>query len=260
MNLHFFKYHGTGNDFILVDARGKGIMPDESRIKQLCDRRLGIGADGYMEMHAHHEMDFEMKYYNADGRESTMCGNGGRCIFAFASKLGIVGNDGVFLASDGKHHARILADGRISLQMNNVGKVETVSGVYFLDTGSPHCVIFTEDAEKTNVIQEGKTLRHSKMFSPGGTNVNFVQLLSPGEIYVRTYERGVENETLSCGTGVVASAISAAITTGTDKPSYKVHTPGGLLEVSFDSKNLKHFTNIRLTGPVAFVFEGDIED
>ena len=205
MKIQFYKYHGTGNDFILIDNRKKEINLDTHQIAMLCDRHFGIGADGLMMLENAAGYDFRMVYYNSDGNESTMCGNGGRCITAFAHKLGLIENHASFVAIDGVHHAKINADKNISLDMIDVTNIEHYEDHLILNTGSPHYITWVKDTDKVDVFYEGRKIRNHERFQPKGININFVQRLNDG-IKVRTYERGVENETLSCGTGVTAAA------------------------------------------------------
>ena len=206
MKVVFHKYHGSGNDFILIDNRNGWIDPlEDSVIKNLCDRKFGIGADGLILLTDHPDMDFEMSYFNADGLEGSMCGNGARCITAFAQKLGLAGNPTRFQACDGPHEA-ITEDAGIRVTMSDVTGIKLQNDHYFLNTGSPHAVFFRDDVETMDVYEEGRKIRYQRQYGEAGTNVNFIRKLRKG-LYVRTYERGVENETLSCGTGVVAAAI-----------------------------------------------------
>jgi len=258
MKFKFYKYQGTGNDFIIIDNRQNNIDLSEKQIHFICDRRFGIGADGLMLLNKHKELDFSMKYFNSDGKESTMCGNGGRCLVEFSRKLGIIKNETKFQAIDGEHMAIINKDNTISLRMNDVLNVNLVNSNYYLNTGSPHYVTFKENIDKIDVYNRGREIRYSAEFEPDGTNVNFVEFEND-KIFVRTYERGVEDETLSCGTGVTASAISASIHTKSDKNSYDILTKGGKLKVSFRKIAKNKFTDIWLTGPANLVFEGEIE-
>lgn len=257
MNIPFSKYQGTGNDFILIDNRDKRYVLSTEQIAFLCDRHRGIGADGLMLLENNPGNDFHMVYYNSDGQESTMCGNGGRCITAFAARLGLIGKDAVFTAIDGRHEAHIRPDGQISLHMKDVDNVEAWDGYYILDTGSPHFVQEVEDLRRRDVFTEGRTIRNWEDFQPKGINVNFVQVLEDNHLFVRTYERGVEDETLSCGTGVTASAIAL---TGVNTGIFLVHiqTPGGQLEVSFTKEAPRTATGVVLTGPATWVFDGSI--
>jgi diaminopimelate epimerase len=257
MIIVFNKYQGTGNDFIIIDNRTEIINPgDSALINRLCDRRFGIGADGLILISASHQYDFDMKYYNSDGFESTMCGNGGRCSSAYAIKEKIAGNNLIFKAIDGVHKAVMEGD-IIRLQMNDVHEPRLINGNYFINTGSPHCVSFRTEINKIDVNSEGKTIRWSEDYAPAGTNVNFVEVREKG-IYVRTYERGVEEETLSCGTGVTASAIASVLAGQIDTNPVSVITKGGNLSVSFKIDG-KSITDIWLSGPATFVFEGMIK-
>ena len=258
MKTKFYKYQGAGNDFVVIDNRdGHFDGENVDMIAALCNRRFGIGADGLMLLQSHPEHDFVMRYFNADGHEASMCGNGGRCIVAFAGKLGLIDNKTSFLAVDGIHEADIEANDLVNLKMQNVPEVEIGEDYFFLNTGSPHFVRFSDDIETIDVVEEGRRIRNSERFVKDGTNVNFVQLRDNG-IKVYTYERGVEDETLACGTGITASALCAAIKTGKDEGSFPVEAKGGQLEVSF-KRSGNRFTEIWLKGPATFVFEGFIE-
>ena len=258
MILTFEKYQGAGNDFIIIDNR-KNILDtaDRERIKQICDRRFGVGADGLMMLYDHKEMDFEMKYFNSDGNEGTMCGNGGRCIVMFAKKIKLIKHKARFLTSDGVHTAEI-SDTTVRLRMNNVNTIRKLGDSYFIDTGSPHYVTFTNDIDNFDVFNEGRKLRNNQQFKPNGTNVNFVKVQTDG-LSVRTYERGVENETLSCGTGVVAAAIVTVYSGQIDSDNVQVKTRGGIMNVCFSTTEKGIFTDIVLGGPAIFVFKGKIK-
>ncbi len=262
MLLQFFKYQGTGNDFILLDNRQADIHLSNESIARLCDRRFGVGADGLMLLESCADADFRMVYYNADGGESTMCGNGGRCIAAFAKRLGIIDKKASFLAIDGRHDADI-ADGdydglTVRLNMNDVLGIDQNAERAVLDTGSPHYVRWMDDIAKVQVVEEGRRIRNSTPFAAKGINVNFAKQLEGNFLEVRTYERGVEDETLSCGTGVTAAAVAAS-GVGTGAFQYTVHTPGGMLEVSFFKTAPNAATDVVLAGPAAFVFSGQIQ-
>ena len=253
----FYKYHGTGNDFILFDNRDGKLMFAKEQVASMCDRHFGIGADGLMLLEHAAGYDFRMVYYNSDGGESTMCGNGGRCMTAFAKSLGIIEKKAHFLAIDGDHTATINENGLISLHMQNVHEMNIQEGYTILNTGSPHYVQWVKDVTNVDVYHEGKTIRSQERFMPNGINVNFVQFHG-AKLLIRTYERGVEDETLSCGTGVTAAAIAATCNgTGTFKTT--IETPGGHLEVSFNKLTPESATDVVLTGPAAFVFKGEIE-
>lgn len=257
MKLTFYKYHGAGNDFVIVDNRDLTFPADNiSYVEWLCDRRFGIGADGLMLLQDCEGYDFEMRYYNSDGREASMCGNGGRCIVAFANHLRIIRDRATFLAVDGPHEAVIEPDADVNLKMSDVNTIEADGNEFFLDTGSPHFVRFMDTLEGVDIFSEGRKVRYSERFKEKGTNVNFVK--QDGEqLTVYTYERGVEAETLACGTGITASALSAALLNGLSKGVYPVKAKGGNLSVSFE-KTGTGFTNIWLKGPAAFVFKGDL--
>ncbi|HOO99796.1 MAG TPA: diaminopimelate epimerase, partial [Bacteroidales bacterium] len=229
---------------------------DAILINRMCDRRFGIGADGLILISDHDEADFEMKYFNSDGKLGSMCGNGGRCTAHFALKHGIAGEIQKFMAFDGIHKAEVSGDS-VRLQMADVKGFEIIEGNYFINTGSPHYMVFTSGIDSINVNEEGKKLRWSPLFAPGGTNVNFVEAHDNG-LYIRTFERGVEEETLSCGTGVTASAIAAVLKGHFDTGSVSVKARGGNLKVELNAAG-QEINNIWLTGPATFVYEGKIE-
>jgi len=256
MEISFYKYQGTGNDFVMIDDRAD-IFPDKdlSLIQRLCDRKFGIGADGLILIRDAEEHDFEMVYFNADGSQS-MCGNGARCAVAFAGFLGIIGTKTNFLAIDGGHQA-IVEDELIELEMRPVLSLANAGQDYFVNTGSPHHVRFVENVSGYPVFEEGKAIRYSDEYAPKGTNVNFVTPLGKDEIHVRTYERGVENETLSCGTGVTACALVYGYQH--ELHEVKIKTPGGKLKVRFTESADGSFQDIWLIGPAEQVFAGKIE-
>lgn len=265
MGQKFYKYEGAGNDFIMIDNRMKRFVPTTKYVAALCHRRTGIGADGLILLENDEQELFRMRYFNSDGGEATMCGNGGRCIALFAHHLGIGGIHKAFNSVDGVHHAEILSadsiQGEVRLQMIDVHDPEIHSDHLFLNTGSPHYITFVPDVRTTDVAQEGAKIRRSDRFAPiGGTNVNFVELLSEGHIRIRTFERGVEDETLACGTGATAAALATAIYTHSNCRNYRVDVEGGTLWVSFESADLKNFDHIFLTGPARKVFEGETID
>jgi diaminopimelate epimerase len=258
MNIHFFKYQGTGNDFVIMDNRNNEYdFLTKEQIGFLCDRRFGIGADGLMLLNLKAGYDFEMKYYNSDGNESSMCGNGGRCLVKFAHLCGINKTTYHFLAIDGDHEAEINGD-VISLKMIDVDKIEDYHGDAVLDTGSPHFVKIMSDVKNLDVFQKGREIRYSHHFAAKGINVNFVEQQDEDEIMVRTYERGVEAETLSCGTGVTASAL-VCYHNETGFNNVVVNTKGGKLSVEFDRINKGSYHNIWLSGPAQKVYEGTID-
>jgi diaminopimelate epimerase len=255
MAVSFFKYQGTGNDFVMVDNRKHNFpADDEQLVKNLCDRRMGVGADGLILLQDHSAYDFEMVYYNADGRVGSMCGNGARCAVRFARHLGVIEDVACFLAADGEHQASVERD-QIHLKMNDVNGVEQIGNDYYLNTGSPHYVRFVDDVQALDVYKEGKSIRYNERFAEVGTNVNFIQQLSEDEFFVRTYERGVEDETLSCGTGVTACALVAGLR-GVKGP-IKIKTLGGDLEVRFKQED-DSFRHIYLIGPAKQVFTGSV--
>lgn len=257
MKVHFYKYQGTGNDFIMIDNRNATFPKNDiKRIKKLCDRRFGIGADGLILLEPSNKNDFTMVYFNADGNESSMCGNGGRCIVAFAKHLEIIKNKTTFEAVDGLHYASIEKN-IVSLQMINVNTVEVSENHLFLDTGSPHHISFKKNITNLNVKELGAKIRHGAPYFKVGTNVNFAEQISDNLFKVRTYERGVEDETLACGTGVTAVAIAANKANKTKANSINIEVLGGKLEVSFKKED-NSYTNVFLKGPAQFVFEGNI--
>jgi diaminopimelate epimerase len=268
--MNFVKYQGTGNDFILIDDRLSASGQTESfpaynqpLIQQLCHRRFGIGADGLILLQdaplrdaPSPSYDFRMVYFNADGREGSMCGNGGRCIVRFAHDRGLFETKTRFVAVDGEHEAEVQGD-VISLKMSDVSGFTPFNDGLFLDTGSPHVVVFVDDVAAFDVVGQGQKLRHDSRFGAGGTNVNFVEVLTDNSLFVRTFERGVEDETYSCGTGVTAAALAAHIQRGMSGP-IALKTPGGSLRVSFTPTGPNTFNAIWLTGPATRVFAGEI--
>lgn len=255
MKISFHKYQGTGNDFVMIDDRSLTFpMKDTRLIGFLCDRKMGIGADGVILIQNHPEYDFNMVYFNPDGSRS-LCGNGSRCAIAFAKALGIIQDQTTFETTDGVHDAHI-TDEIIHFHLHDVQTVKSIDSDWFVDTGSPHHIRLVEDVEHFDVYQQGRNIRYSDYYSPKGTNVNFVEKF-PDRIKVRTYERGVENETLSCGTGVTACALAAS-TFGFESPVL-VQAPGGNLIVSFEKSDDGHFSQVYLAGPAKKVFEGSIE-
>jgi len=258
MKLTFYKYQATGNDFVILDNRNKEISLTTEQVAQLCHRRFGIGADGLMLLNIQAGYDFAMKYYNSDGKEGTMCGNGGRALTRFAFDMGIKKNKMSFIAIDGTHTSELSEDGWVHLKMKDVSNVENYYGDYVLDTGSPHYVKLVSNVMEMDVYNEGYKIRYSEDFAENGINVNFVEQLAEDKITVRTYERGVENETLSCGTGVTASAlISHHNANGFNR--IEVKTLGGHLAVEYEKISENSFQNIWLCGPATFVYKGEIE-
>ena len=262
MEIPFYKYQGAGNDFILIDQRAQRyIKPDQtpaSTIRKCCDRHFGIGADGLILLEYSSSTDFEMVYYNSDGHLSTMCGNGGRCMVRFAADLGIFTEETSFLAVDGPHKARL--DGlQVELEMQAVDQLEYLGPDLFLDTGSPHYVRFVDQLEAIAVVPEARAIRYNDRFAEEGTNVNFVQV-KDDQLHIATYERGVEGETLACGTGVTAAAIAYVEQTNLPEGDYDVPViaRGGDLRVRFHWSN-KKASQIWLIGPAEYVFKGVID-
>lgn len=257
MLIPFFKYQGTGNDFVLIDNRTLFFDKNNTKlIEQLCNRKFGIGADGLILLENDNISDFRMVYYNADGNQSTMCGNGGRCIVAFAEYLEIIKGKTSFVAIDGVHHATYTSHA-VSLQMTDVNQINHFPDYSFLNTGSPHHVQLIKDIKEQDVKKLGAAIRYGK-YGAEGSNVNFVEQTGNNEFLVRTYERGVEDETLSCGTGVTAVALTVFDKKLSASQTIKLHTPGGILEVSFEFTD-GVYKNIFLNGPAKQVFKGQIE-
>ncbi len=259
MKIEFDKYEGTGNDFVMIDNRNNFFPKSNIKlIEHLCDRRFGVGGDGLILLENDSETDFRMVYYNSDGNQSSMCGNGGRCIVAFAKKLQLIQNQTTFIATDGFHHAIIDEDGIVSLQMKDVDDIKITSDYVFLDTGSPHHVELKDDLKNLDIKAIGSKIRYSDLYGSAGSNVNFVTQTSDNAFTIRTYERGVEDETLSCGTGATAVAIAMYAIKKTKSNTIQIKVEGGNLEISFDKKE-HHYTNVFLKGPATFVFSGSIE-
>jgi len=259
MAVSFYKYQGTGNDFVLIDNRDAVVdRTNQSLFAAWCDRRFGVGADGVILLQNHPQYDFEMVYINADGREGSMCGNGGRCVVQFAHDLGVIGSSTRFLAVDGEHTA-VLSEGLVHLAMQPAGFPETApDNGFYLNTGSPHHLAWVENLPEYDVEQVGKRLRWHSYYAPGGTNVNFLERISAKALRVRTYERGVEAETYSCGTGVTAAALLLAYQEDwTSDFEVAITTSGGQLKVQ--AKRVEHgFDDIHLIGPAKRVFQGSI--
>jgi diaminopimelate epimerase len=256
--IQFYKYQGTGNDFVMIDGISTPVELTLDQVRKLCSKGFGVATDGLIILKKAPGLDFEMDYYNADGTQS-MCGNGGRCAVKFARQIGILPTRGYrFKAIDGLHEATIEENGWVNLKMKDVSQVKTYGTDFILNTGSPHYVVQTEDVKTLNVVEEGRKIRYSDAFKEEGINVNFVQTINDTSIFVRTYERGVENETLSCGTGVTAASIVAAHNDrGFNR--IEVETLGGKLAVEFDRTSEEHFENVLLCGPAELVFEGRIK-
>ncbi len=258
MKIPFYKYQGTGNDFVMIDNRNDDFpRSNHELIATLCDRRFGIGADGVILLQNHDKVDFSMYYFNADGKPGSFCGNGGRCIVAFAKQLGVIDRKTVFAAFDGIHEATIV-DNVVSLSMADVKYISVFPKHVFLDTGSPHHVAFVASTKKLDVPTQGALIAHNETYGEEGSNVNFVSVDSEDHITVRTFERGVEDETLSCGTGVTAAALAAFSMDKIKLNHIQVQTLGGLLTVSFQNQK-DSFTDIVLAGPTELIFNGTID-
>lgn len=258
MLVKFYKYQGTGNDFVMIDNRTTGLTNERTTIEKLCVRRFGIGGDGLIYLQNKAGYDFEMVYFNSDGNESSMCGNGGRCLIQFAHDLGLIFARCKFMAIDGEHEGEILSDGMVSLKMKDVEAIENYNNDYVLNTGSPHYVQFVNGVSNLKVVEDAQKIRYSERFGKEGINVNFAEKKSTSELFVRTYERGVEGETLSCGTGVVASALALASKSGTLMNEVNIETPGGKLLIKFEPAG-RGYRNVYLVGPAEKVFEGTVE-
>jgi diaminopimelate epimerase len=249
MKIAFTKYQGAGNDFIIIDNRDlKFPQTDTSLILKMCDRRFGIGADGLILLEKDEVYDFKMIYFNADGNQSSMCGNGGRCIVAFAKELGMIQSKTNFIAIDGAHQAELCEDGQVALGMIDVDQVEEVqTNQFLLNTGSPHYVVLVKEMPE-DLLSEARKIRNSERFIKDGVNINFVKLGEENTLQIRTYERGVEAETLACGTGAVAAAIVASKFLNSTK--LFIDAQGGRLEVSFEPS----FKKVLLKGPAIRVY------
>ncbi|HTF21106.1 MAG TPA: diaminopimelate epimerase [Chryseolinea sp.] len=263
MRIHFYKYQATGNDFVVIDNREGKIVFSREQISRVCDRRFGVGADGLMLIEQDPQVNFNLHYFNSDGSQS-LCGNGSRAAVKFASHLGMINGKATFNAYDGGHVAELFPSGIVKFKLNNVSRVVQHGDDHFINTGSPHYIRFVSDIQHYPVVEEGRKIRYSDAFKPGGTNVNFVALEADNTIFVRTYERGVEDETLSCGTGVTAAALAASLR-GYRSP-VRIKTLGGELSVDFEKSQTGHpdaqsagFQEIFLSGPAKMVFEGDLE-
>lgn len=253
MIVDFYKYHGHGNDFILVDNRELNFKPDKAQISAICHRRFGIGSDGIILIENAKDADYYMLYYNPDGSQS-LCGNGSRCALHFAVKLGIIKDRAVFGAIDGIHDGKIINE-ISSVRMHDISDIEEGKGYYYLNNGSPHYVKIVENLDDINVFEEGQKIRFNERFKNEGTNVNFLEIKN-GRLRSRVYERGVENETWSSGTGTVATAIAAFLYDKSIGSHVKIETRGGILEVSFNHHGDFSFTDVWLKGEVHEVFSG----
>jgi diaminopimelate epimerase len=274
--MKFYKYHGTGNDFIVIEERNENFIPDEKKTQSLCDRNFGVGSDGLLLLKNHEKYDFEMQFFNPDGSEATFCGNGARCIVAFANFLKIIDKKATFLAKDGEHSA-YFNNNDVVLKMidtDSVGSRQLAvdssqssvfswqsvidsEELFYLNTGTHHVVKFVDDVDAINIMTDASKIRYHEDYAPHGTNVNFVQECN-GFLKIRTYEKGVEKETLSCGTGVVASALVYASLSENNITKIEVKAKGGDLKVSFQKKN-NGFENVYLQGNAVQIFEGEVD-
>jgi len=256
MRIKFSKYQGAGNDFVMVDNRSKAYPLTQQQIERLCNRRFGIGADGLIVLENSMGVDFQMIYYNADGFVGSMCGNGGRCVVAFAKELGLITESCDFVAYDGLHSARCISNGDVALKMTDVANVTSVADAWQLDTGSPHLIFFKNNVKDIDVQVDGAAVRNSSLYKEQGINVNFAERIGD-DLVLRTYERGVEDETLACGTGATATAIAAREAGLIIEDKVLVNVLGGKLEVSFTKKE-NVYCDVYLTGDAKFVFKGEL--
>lgn len=266
MNIKFYKYNGAGNDFVMLDNRtGWFDWENKAMIAHLCDRKFGVGADGIILLQNYPvepgtgtQHAFEMLYANSDGSRGSMCGNGGRCIVAFAHQLGIIkeGEMTTFMGPDGVHEGILTDPGNVKLDMIDVKNIQERNGLTFVNTGTPHHIQYVPNLLQFPIVDEARKLR-DRCGEVGGINVNYVEQVD-GQWHVRTYERGVEDETLACGTGATATALTIAQQKGIPSP-IDIHMPGGVLTISFDYNPEEGFTNVWLEGPATFVFEGEME-
>jgi diaminopimelate epimerase len=256
MKIPFQKYEATGNDFVIIDNREGKYSFSVDQIKKICDRKFGVGADGLMLIEKHPTLDFNLIYFNSDGSPS-LCGNGSRAAVKMASSLGMIYGHASFNAYDGIHEGDLLPNNIVRLKMNDVKEVKKSNGGIFINTGSPHFIQTVASTKGFSVVEEGRKIRYSDAFKPSGTNANFIELLPNNTIFVRTYERGVEDETLSCGTGVTAAALASSLE-GYRSP-VSIQTLGGELSVEFKSSQDGSFTGVYLIGPAKKVFEGEME-
>ena len=263
LKVHFFKYQATGNDFVLIDNRSGRFSFSKEQVRAVCDRKFGVGADGLMLIEKDADVNFNLQYYNSDGSQS-LCGNGSRAAVNMAASLGMLNGKATFRAFDGLHDAEISEGGIVRLKMNDVEEVKHNGDDYVINTGSPHVIRFVTGIKGYPVVETGRKIRYSDAFQPGGVNVNFVEILPDNTIFVRTYERGVEDETLSCGTGVTAAALAASYHQLASPVIVK--TLGGSLSVEYETRQqglspgqAGIFREIYLIGPTKLVFEGDLE-
>lgn len=255
--IEFYKYQGAGNDFIMIDNRKAVFTGDKvAFVRRWCERRFGIGSDGMIFIEADGEADFTMDFYNPDGSQS-FCGNGSRCAMAFASFLGFIGNKAVFKAIDGMHEGELTSNG-VRIKMGNVTEVKEIGKDHFIHTGSPHYISWCEADDKRDIVEFGKQIRYSEPYRAEGTNVNLIRPVGDSHIDVRTYERGVENETFACGTGATACGLSYAYLNGLKEGKVRVDVRGGELSIYLKQPTKGMFEEVWLEGPAAFVFKGEI--
>jgi diaminopimelate epimerase len=258
MIFSFIKYQGTGNDFVIVDNRDSSFpIKEHALIAQLCHRNYGIGADGFIAIESDTTSDFFMRYFNADGHEGSLCGNGSRCAVHYANALGLTQKEVVFRAADGLHQAQFVGE-EVALSLHDVSNWETRDKALFIDTGSPHHIAFVVDVSAVDVATTGAAIAHGAPYYAGGTNVNFVEVTAADGLSVRTFERGVEAETLSCGTGVTAAAIGAHLSRRVAAEKISIHTKGGILTVSFTATS-NGYKAVVLQGPATPVYKGQWE-
>ena len=258
MDFQFDKYQGAGNDFIILDDRTQKFPSnDYDRIKWLCNRNFGIGADGFILIRASEKVDFKMVYFNANGRGGSLCGNGSRCAVAFCRANDIIGLNTTFEARDGLLKAVIDQEGLVCLEMNDIDSITNNGDSMFIDTGSPHHLEFVSDVLAVNVKTKGAKIRHAAPYFEAGSNVNFIEKINEEDFKIRTYERGIEDETLACGTGAIAAAIGAHSSGQTKLYGINIHALGGVLRVEF-STNSDQYQNVKLIGPAVQVFSGTI--
>lgn len=259
--LKFYKYQGAGNDFVLINNMNGEISLNSKQIENICNRNFGIGADGLMMLEKDTNNDFYMRYFNADSSEVAMCGNGGRCIVLFAHHQGVIGKNTTFNSLDGIHSAQIINDngieGHVKINLINVNEIVEYNNDIFMNTGVPHYIQFVDNVDHVDIQKEGSFIRYNEMFKPEGTNVNFVEISGIGAIKVRTYERGVEGETLACGTGATAAAIATSLKFQPSINSFKVSVQGGELNIDFNKLSSHNYINIQLEGGAKATFKGE---
>jgi len=258
LKIPFNKYQGTGNDFVVIDNLSREFDLRKEQIVRICDRKFGVGSDGLILIQKHDNYDFEMVFYNPDASQS-FCGNGSRCAVLFAKKLGLFGETTRFLSTDGEHEAELLPNNWVKLKMHDVNALEHINGDLFLNTGSPHYVKKEAFDDSFDIVSEARKIRYNERYSAEGVNVNYIKTVND-VLFIRTYERGVEDETLSCGTGVTAAALALNEFTGSQEGDFKqkVQSSGGRLEVHYTKSN-RSFNNIYLLGPATFVYRGEID-